>query len=51
MKTKTNIKAGVWSYQHNETLVRRAVKQGMKVKTQIKSGCHAIQHNETLVRA
>jgi hypothetical protein len=50
MKTKTNIKAGNVAYNHNETLVRRAVKQGMKVKTQIKSGCHGANHNETLVR-
>jgi hypothetical protein len=51
MKTKTNIKAGICVIQHNETLVRRAVKQGMKVKTQIKSGIISANHNETLVRA
>jgi hypothetical protein len=35
MKTKTNLKAGGNSNQHNETLVRDS---GLKLKTRIKAG-------------
>ena len=51
MKTKTNIKAGMWAYNHNETLVRPQAKRSLKVKTNVKAGIGMANHNETLVRA
>jgi hypothetical protein len=45
MKTKTNIKAGGTTLNHNETLVR-----GLRVKTNVKAGGQGLNHNETLVR-
>jgi hypothetical protein len=39
MKTKTRIRAGALSINHNETLVRDPIKsQGLKVKTRVKAG-------------
>ena len=53
MKTKTHIKAGKLSANHNETLVRATKPAtGLKVKTHVKAGGnHPVSgnHNETLV--
>ena len=46
MKVKTNIKAGGWSSNHNQTASR-----GLKVKTNVKSGGWMNNHNQTLGRA
>jgi len=45
---KSQIKAGGFNLQHNETLVGERAK-GLKVKSQIKAGGFSIQHNEMLV--
>ena len=52
MKTKTNIKTGGFSQNHNETLVRDVPQaRGLKVKTNVKAGgVNLANHNETLVR-
>jgi hypothetical protein len=51
MKTKTRIKAGGISANHNETLVRASTQAtGLKVKTRVKAGGITANHNETLVR-
>ena len=51
MKTRTSVKAGRLSSNHNETLVKASGKsEGLKVRTQIKAGRLAGNHNETLVR-
>ena len=51
MKTKTNIKAGGTTLNHNETLVREVAKaRGLKVKSHVKAGGTTLNHNETLVR-
>jgi hypothetical protein len=58
LKVKTNVKAGVFCENHNETLTRaagqgkapRGKAPGLKVKTHVKAG-GLDQHNETLVRA
>jgi hypothetical protein len=50
MKTKTHIRAGLASTNHNETLVRDSAKgKGLKVKTRVRAGLSATNHNETLV--
>ena len=36
MKVKSNVKAGYWNPQHNQTLAR-----GLKVKTNVKAGAKA----------
>jgi hypothetical protein len=51
MKTRTNVKAGGKTYNHNETLVRDAKPTGVKVRTTIKAGGKRLNHNETLSRA
>jgi hypothetical protein len=39
MKTKTHIRAGALTYNHNETLVRDSAKgKGLRVKTHVKAG-------------
>ena len=49
MKTKTHVKAGGLTANHNETLVRTTrPATGLKVKTHLKAGA-AMNHNETLV--
>jgi hypothetical protein len=51
MKTKTHLKAGGISVNHNETLVRDAVQgPGLQVKTRVRAGGISVNHNETLVR-
>jgi hypothetical protein len=45
MKTKTHIKAGKLSANHNEKVVC-----GVRVKSNIKAGRIALNHSETLVR-
>jgi len=45
MKTRSNIKAGGTTLNHNETLVC-----GLRVKTNVKAGGGQINHNEALVR-
>ena len=42
MKVKTNIKAGGWSSNHNQTASR-----GLKVKTDVKCGGWMNNHNQT----
>jgi stalled ribosome alternative rescue factor ArfA len=50
MKTKTKIKAGVVSPNHNETLVCDASKtRGMKTKTHVRAGGVRPNHSEALV--
>jgi hypothetical protein len=66
MKVQTNVKAGVYQDNHNETLARAAQTKarqaktqprGLKVKTGVKAGGDQVvyvrcgNHNETLVRA
>ena len=48
MKTKTKVKAGGGSVQHNERLNSAA---GLKVRTSVKAGGITNNHNEKLVRA
>jgi hypothetical protein len=51
MKTKTHIKAGGLTNNHNETLVRTPPpRSGLKVKTHVKAGGVMNNHNETLAR-
>jgi len=39
MKTKTRVRAGALTTNHNETLVRDTAKgQGLKVKTRVRGG-------------
>jgi hypothetical protein len=52
MKVKTNIKAGGWTTNHNQTAPR-----GLKVKTNVKAGFnplpdppHHSNHNQTVAR-
>jgi hypothetical protein len=49
MKTKSRVRAGVLTSNHNETLVK-AAPTGLKVKTKVKAGAMTSNHNETLVR-
>jgi len=51
MKTKTHVRAGALTSNHNETLVRDSAKaKGLKVKTRVRAGGIRLQnHNETLV--
>jgi hypothetical protein len=51
MKTKTRVRAGALSLNHNETLVRDVPKAAaLRVKTKVKAGILTTNHNETLVR-
>ena len=51
MKTKTRIRAGALSLNHNETLGRDVPKAtALRVKTTVKAGILTTNHNETLVR-
>jgi len=54
MKIKTNVNAGMWNPQHNQTMAR-----GLKVKTNVKAGVGdpgcpewgcGMNHNQTLAR-
>ena len=45
LKVKTNVRAGGFSLNHNQTLAR-----GMKVKTNVRAGGLSMNHNQTLVR-
>lgn len=38
MKTKTNCKAGGWTNNHNETLMRDTKPANLKVKTRVRAG-------------
>jgi hypothetical protein len=50
MKTKTRVRAGAMSINHNETLMRDSAKsKGLKVKTHVRAGALSTNHNETLV--
>jgi lysophospholipase L1-like esterase len=50
MKTKTHVRAGGITLNHNETLVRDVPKAtGLRVKTKVKAGA-LTNHNETLVQ-
>lgn len=51
MKTKTRVRAGALSLNHNETLVQDVPKAtGLRVKTKVKAGILTTNHNQTLVR-
>jgi hypothetical protein len=51
MKTKTHVRAGALSLNHNEMLVRGVPKaKDLRVKTKVKAGGVFLNHNETLVR-
>jgi hypothetical protein len=51
MKTKTRVRAGAYTWNHNETLVRDVTKATtLWVKTRLREGGWAANHNETLVR-
>jgi hypothetical protein len=50
MKTKTRVRAGGITLNHNEVLVK-AAPTGLKVKTKVKAGALTTNHNETLVRS
>ena len=45
MKTKTNVKAGGWTNNHNQT-----VAPGLKVKSSVKAGGWTSNHNQTAAR-
>jgi hypothetical protein len=49
MKTKTRVRAGAMTTNHNETLVRDMGK-GLKVKTRVRAGGITLNHSETLVQ-
>ena len=52
MKTKTHVKAGGTTLNHNETLVRTTrPAPSLTVKTHLKAGGITLNHNETLVHA
>ena len=52
MQVKTRVKAGGYSMNHTETLVRaKGPTKGLTVKTRVKAGGYSINHTETLVRA
>jgi len=51
MKTKTEVKAGGGSVQHNEWLNSATSAAGLKVRTSVKAGGITNNHNEKLVRA
>ena len=51
MKTKTRVRAGGITMNHNETLVQDVPKAiGLRVKTKVKAGVLTSNHNETLLR-
>jgi hypothetical protein len=51
MQVKTKVKAGAFTANHNQTLVRdRVSRQPLKVKTKVKAGAFTANHNQTLVR-
>jgi hypothetical protein len=51
MKTKTRVRAGALSLNHNETLMRDVPRaMALRVKTKVKAGILTTNHNETLVR-
>src|SRR2546427_11851888 len=51
MKTKTNVKAGGVSANHNERLNSAPTAAGLKVRTNVKAGGRTPQHNERLSSA
>lgn len=51
MKTKTRVRAGVLTSNHNETLVSDPPRaKRLRVKTRVRAGGIHLNHNETLVR-
>ncbi len=50
MKVKTSVKAGGYTQNRNEALVRAVAPKGLKVKTHVKAGGNTTNHNETFVR-
>jgi hypothetical protein len=51
VKVRTDVKAGGFSANRNETLVRATVKaRGVKLKTNVKAGIMMDNHNEKLIR-
>src|SRR2546427_13300107 len=51
MKTKTNVKAGGVSANHNERLNSAPTAAGLKVRTNVKAGGPTPKHNERLTSA
>ena len=51
MKTKTKVKAGGGSVQHNERLNSATSAAGLKVRTSVKAGGITNNHNEKPLRA
>jgi len=49
MRTRTNVKAGGMSANHNERLNSATSAAGMKVRTNVKAGGLRFNHNEKLV--
>ncbi len=50
MKTKTHVKSGGNTLNHNQTLLREAASRGLKVRTHVKAGGGLLNHNQTLLR-
>jgi hypothetical protein len=50
MKTKTQLKAGRISANHNDAQVRATKVRGLRVRTSVKAGRISANHNETIVR-
>jgi hypothetical protein len=61
MKMKTHLKAGSYTWNHNQTLVRDQARaaagtrswmqpRSLKVQTHVKAGRMSLNHNQTLVR-
>src|SRR5881398_157434 len=51
MKTKTNVKAGGVSANHNERLNSAPTAAGLKVRTSMKAGGSMLNHNQRLSSA
>jgi hypothetical protein len=50
MKVRTNVGAGGWMSNHNQTLARVTKATGLRVKSRVRAGGW-MNHNQTLARA